>query len=135
MAQCVGGPTDHRLPRFQTFRTHTNPVSSENLKEASNFFSTSNSTPLLHTPLSPFEFSSLRNALPGVNHQSPQLPMQFPEMLQEKAQSDSPGATWASDFMNFQHTRPTSSSKQVMATPPSVGTQHVQQQPLQNPGL
>jgi len=129
---CVSEPTDHKSPRFQIFRTHTNPVSTENLKEATNFFSPSDSPALLQTPLSLFEFSSLKNALPVVNHQSLQVPMSFPEMLQETTKSDSSGAAWASDFMNFQ---PTSSSKQTIATRPSVRTQNVQQQPLQNPGL
>lgn len=58
--------------------------------------------------------------------------MSFPEMLQETTKSDSSGTAWASDFMNFQ---PTSSSKQTTTIRPSVRTQNVQQQPLQNPGL
>lgn len=124
--------TDHP---FQTFRTHANPVSSENLKEAANFFSTSNSTPLLHTPSSPFDFASLKNGLPVVSHQSPQLPMSLPEMLQKTTQSGLSGAAWASDFMSFQQAQPSSPSKQVTATLPPVGMQNVQQQPLQNPGL
>jgi hypothetical protein len=121
-------------PLCQTFRTHTYPIPSENLKEAADFFSAPNSAPLRHTSLSPFDFSSLKNAFP-VTHQNPQVHMPFPDMLQGTIRSHSPGAAWASDFMSFQQTRPSSPSKQAMATPPSVMTQNVQQQALQNPGL
>ncbi|KAF9653810.1 TPR-like protein [Thelephora ganbajun] len=119
----------------QTFRTHNNPVSSENLKEAANFFSTSSSAPVLHTPSSPFDFANLKNALPTVNHQSLQVSMSFPEMLQRQTQFSSSGTAWASDFMNFQQTQPSSSSKQTIATPPSVvGVQNIQHQSLRNSG-
>lgn len=124
-----------QLSTKQTFRTHANPVSSENIKEATSFFSASNPTPLLHTPSSPFDFASLNNALPVVNHQGPHVPMPLPEMLRQNTQPKLSGAAWASDFMNFQQTQPNSSSKQVAATPPPIGMQSAQQRPLQNHGL
>ena len=126
-------PGDRELSYFQTFRTYTNPVSNENLKEAANFFSASNSTPLLHTPSPPFDLANLRNALPVVGHQSLRGLVKSPDMLQQMGQSNQSGAAWASDFTNFQQTQPSSSSRQVMTTP-SVGVQNVQQ-PIQNSGL
>ena len=134
LVQCVSELSDHKLPRCQTFRTHTNPVSSENLKEAANFFSTSHPAPLLHTPSAPFDFSSLKNVLPVVNHQRLQSPMTFPDMAQQTIPPNLSGVAWASDFMDFQQTQPSSSSKQAMSTPPSVMALNVRQQPLQNHG-
>lgn len=116
----------------QTFRTHSNPISNENIKEAANFFSASNSAPLLHTPSSPFNFSSLENALPAIHHRTLQAPKSFPEVMQETPQPNLSGAAWASDFMNFQ-TQLSSPSQQVMVTPPSVGVQTAQRPSVQNP--
>ena len=130
---CVGEPCDHELYYFQTFRTYTNPVSSENLKEAVNFFSASNSAPLLHTPSPPFNLAGLRNALPIVSHQSLRGLVKSPDISQQTAQPNLSGAAWASDFMNFQQIQPSSSSRQVVTTPSPVGVQNVQQ-PLHSPG-
>lgn len=121
-----------KRPVFQTFRTHANPLSSENIKEAASFFSASNSAPLLHTPPSSFDFSDLQNALPTINHQGLQAPKSFPEIQQQSTNLSAPA--WASDFMSFQQTQ-SSSSKQLMATPPSVRVQTAQRQTFQNPGL
>jgi len=121
----------HESPRFQTFRTHADHVPSENLKEAASFFSTSGSVPQLHTASPSFDFSNFKSALPAA---SQQVPVSFPEMLHRPAQSNSSGTAWASDFMNFQQTQPSSSSKQVMTVPPSISAQNVQQQHLQNSG-
>jgi len=130
---CVGEPRDHELDYFQAFRTYINPVSSENLKDAANFFSASNSAPLLHAPSPPFDLANLRNALPIVSHQSLRGLVKSPDMPQQTAQPNLSGAAWASDFMNFQQTQPSFSSGQVVTTPSSIGVQNVQQ-PLQNPG-
>lgn len=124
---------DH-TPGFQTFRTHPNPISSENINEAANFFSTSSSAPLLHTPSSPFNFSNLKDALPAIDHRGLYAPKSFPEMLHEPTQSSLSGAAWASDFMNFQQTQP-NAPQQMMATPPSVSVQTAQRPTIQNPGL
>ena len=120
-------------PYVQTFRTQTNPLSSENIKEAANFFSASNSAPLLHTPPSSFDFSDLQNALPTINHQGLQAPNSFPEI--QRQSTNSSGPAWASDFINFQQRTQSSSSPQVMATPPSVRVQTAQRQTFSNPGL
>ena len=104
-------------------------MSGEDLKEAANFFSVSNSAPVLHAPSSPFDFANLQNALPVVNHQRLQ-----PAMSQQPVQSNLSGSAWASDFMSFQQTRPGSTSERVVTASPSFGVQNPQQ-PLQNPGL
>lgn len=109
-------------------------MSSENIKEAANFFSTSNSAPLLHAPPSPFNLSDLENALPAINLLGLQAHKSFPEMPQESAKSNLSGPTWVSDFTNFQQTQ-LSSPRQVMASPPSVREQGAQRQGFQPSGL